>query len=363
MRVGIDISQIVYRTGVSDYTINLVSELLKLDQSDQFVLFGSSLRKKSLITSQFPQAKTFSLPPTALHYLWNKFHICNIENFTGPIDFFHSSDWAEPPASCPKVTTIHDLSPLLFPSEMASGGMTNLTSVHRARLHWVAAESAKVICVSQSTAKDTQKLFHIPQEKIVVIPEALPARFDHDPDQNIHQLLTAKYQLQDYIIAVGTQQPRKNLLKLISAYRHFKKQYRLPGKLVVVGGSGWGSLMTENYSDVVFTGYLPDMELIALLAGAQVFVYPSLYEGFGLPILNAFRQSVPVVTSDVSSLPEVAGNAATLVDPNSEEDIAAGIAKAINSKTKLISAGHIQLRKYSWADTAQKTLSVYKSLC
>lgn len=358
MKIGIDISQVVYQTGVSDYTVNLVSQLLRTASQEQFVLFGSSLRKQNMIKQIFPQAKTFPIPPTALHILWNKFHALNIENFTGPLDVFHSSDWTEPPASCPKVTSIHDLSPLLFPQEMSA-----VAGVHQAKLHWSVKECHKIICVSQSTAADAQKLLQLPSQKIVVIPEALPERFNQDPSPQMLSALKSKYSLSDYVIAIGTRQPRKNLPRLISAFQHYKGKCRLPEKLVIVGGSGWGNLMPENTPDVCFTGFLPDAELLALLSGAKAFVYPSLYEGFGLPVLLAFRQSIPVVASNISSLPEVAGDAAILVNPQSEEEIAVGMATAIKSSRRLVAAGKIQLRQFSWEKAAQQTLAVYKSIC
>jgi glycosyltransferase involved in cell wall biosynthesis len=354
MKIGIDISQVIYQTGVSDYTIELVKNVQKHNSQDQFVLFGSSLRRSADLKKIFPKSVTFPLPPTILDSLWNRLHVLKIESFIGPVDVFHSSDWTQPPSTCPKVTTVHDLSPFLFPDEMSSGGMGDITSVHAARMHWVVRECNKIICVSQSTAADMQRLFPSTSGKIVVIPEAMPTRFAISP-------MASPYS--DYIVTIGTPQPRKNISRLVSAYLKYKSEYHLPGKLVVVGGRGWGSLDIPRSDSVIFTGYVSDQQLVDILAGASVFALPSLYEGFGLPVLVSFYHHIPVVTSNISSLPEVAGNAAVLVDPYNEEDIARGISLAIKNKVSLVAKGQQQLQKFNWETTATETLKVYRSLC
>lgn len=363
MKIGIDISPAVYGTGVSDYTINLVQSLMQTDPDNSYVLFGSSLRRVGDLAAIFPQAKLFRLPPMGLHFLWNVLHTGNIENFIGSVDVFHSSDWVQPPSRCPAVTTVHDLSPFLYPSEMKSGFIRNINSVHSARMRWVVKECKKIICVSKSTAGELQKLFPVPDSNIEIIPEALPTRFDIDPDLALASSMVTKYGLSDFLMTIGTNQPRKNIPRLVKAFLAFKKQYRLPEKLVIVGGQGWGTTDIPDSPDIVFTGYLSDAELVALLSRASAFVYPSLHEGFGLPVLVAFRQKVPVITSAVSSLPEVAGDAAVLVDPKDEESIAMGISLGIKDKNKLIPKGTEQLARFSWQETARRTLMVYSSVC
>jgi len=219
--------------------------------------------------------------------------------------------------------------------------------VHTRKMKWAVAECRKFICVSQSTANDLQRVFSVSADKIVVIPEALPQRFILRPQ-------LTKYT--NYLLAIGARQPRKNINILISAY--LKHKQSLSPKLIIAGE------VAEKVSDpsIIYTGYIPDQYLVDLLAGAQAFVYPSLYEGFGLPILGAFYLQVPVACSNASSLPEVAGEAAIYFDPLDEEDIVNGIKSALDHKSELVKKGTAQLQNFSWAKAAQETVKVYESI-
>lgn len=349
MKVGIDVSSVVYGTGVSDYTLELVRHL----PPEVVVPVGFSLRRQGDLKRLVPNCTTYPIPPTALHYLWNKFHVLNFENFApGRIDVYHSSDWAQGPDSHPKVTTVHDLAPLLYPEETTQGIIRNIVSAHTARLHWVTAECDRIICVSRSTEADLLRLFPKTKGRTLVIPEALPSRFLLKPQAAKHR---------DYLLAIGARQPRKNIPKLISAYTRFGSKYHLPEKLVIVGEKSDSVSQTPN--SVLFTCYISDQEMVNYLAGASAFVFPSLHEGFGLPILGAFHHHVPVACSDIPVFRETAGSAAQFFDPQDEESIALGIAAAIKNRTKLTKAGTAQLAKFSWAKAASETLKIYQSLC
>lgn len=334
MKIGFDVSQSIYGTGVSDYTIELARHLPVLQ-------FGYSLRRQSELKQLFPNARISPFPPTAMHYLWNKLHILSVENLTGPIDIYHSSDWAQAPSKSKKVTTIHDLAPFLYPSETSA----QIVAVHTARMRWVAKECDKIICVSQNTANDMINLFPQTQSRLVVIPEALPSRFLLNPEP---------LNLGSYILAIGARQPRKNIPRLISAFI----KYRPSQKLIIVGEHN--SISSDP--SVIFTGYISDQKLVNYLANAKCFVHPSLYEGFGLPILGAFHHNVPVACSNTSSLPEVAGDAAAFFDPLDEESIANSVANAIKNRKKLVDLGSQQLKKFSWPKAAEETMKVYNSL-
>jgi len=342
MKIGIDVSQAIYGTGVSDYVVELVNAL----PAENLTLFGSSLRRQSDLKKLFPSSHAFPFPPAALNILWNKFHKINIENFLGPLDVFHSSDWTQPPSICKKITTIHDLTPFIYPQELNP----EIVSVHTARMRWVVKECQAVICVSQSCAADFKRLFPQYAGQVHTIYEALPNRFLLSP-----QPVAEK----DYLVAIGVRQPRKNISRLISAYHQFKSKYNLPEKLVIIGEN----TNQNNYSDVIFTGYISNQKLTDYVANAVAFIYPSLYEGFGLPILVAFYLKTPVATSNISSMPEIAGSAAALFDPIDEESMAIGISTAIKNKSQLVTAGTKQLSKFSWDKAAKQTLEVYKSLC
>ncbi|MDO8487920.1 MAG: glycosyltransferase family 1 protein [bacterium] len=341
MKVGIDVSQAIYGTGVSDYVVNIVKHLPTQD----LVLWGGSLRRGSDIKALFPQALVSPLPPTAAHWLWNNLHLFDVQHLTGPVDVWHSSDWAQPPTRAKKVTTVHDLSPFLYPAELDP----QIVAVQTARMKWVQKECDQIICVSKNTADDLKRLFKVTDDRIKIIYEALPDRFLMKPQ-------TTKQT--NYIMTIGARQPRKNMQRLISAFQTYKDKLALPPKLIIVGESA----VTVSDPSIQVTGYVSDQQLVDLLAGASVFVYPSLYEGFGLPVLGAFHFLVPVACADTSSLPEVAGDAAEYFDPLNEEQIAKAIAEAVANKSKLVAAGKLQLGKFSWDKAAAETYAVYKQL-
>lgn len=326
MKIGFDVSPIIYGTGVSNYIHDLVNHL----PEQNLVLFGSSFRRQSDIQNIFPRCKTFPFPPTFLDLLWNRLHVLPVESLIGQIDIFHSSDWVQPPSKAKKVTTVHDLSPFLYPQELDP----KIVAVHARRMYWVVKECDAIICVSQNTAQDMRRLFPETSSRLVIIPEALPS----------HLLLKSeKLNLGKYVVTIGARQPRKNIARL-------KEACKLLGQKLIIIGEG-GDL-----------GHVSDQELVNYLSNASVFVYPSIYEGFGLPILEAFHFKVPVACSNTSSLPEVAGEAAAYFDPLSEKSIAEGIVQASQDRAKLIVAGTRQLSKFSWEKTVQKTMEVYKSL-
>lgn len=346
MNIGIDISQVVYGSGVSDYTESLVRELLTLPGDNKFCLFAGSLRRRHDIHTRFPQAKVFPVGPSLLDLLWNRLHLLPVEAFLGHLDIWHSSDWTQGPSRAPAVTTIHDLSPFIYPQELDP----RIVSVHNAKMRWVIKECRRIICVSEHTASDLMQLFSISPDRIAVIPEALPLRFQSPTP--------APSRYSDYLVTIGSAQPRKNIARLISAYLKYKHQLRLPSKLVIIGQSQQSS---PNPS-IIFTGYISDTQLINTVAGAEALVYPSLYEGFGLPPLIAFHCGVPVACTNSSSLPEVVGPAGILFDPLDEKAIARAVVVAIRSRTALVRLGKTQLSKFSWQRAAAATLQVYTSL-
>jgi len=357
MKIGIDISQIVYGTGVSTYTRNLVTALLKLDQENSYTLFFSSLRRKldysfiNELTSWRVEIKKIKIPPTALELLWNRLHILPIESFVGQVDIFHASDWTQPPAKQAKlVTTIHDLSFLRWPKSVHP----KILAVQKRRLEWVKKEADAIIAVSKATKREIVELLGIPEKKITVIYEALPS------DVADFGLTAPSAAKKPYIFAYGSQSPRKNIKKIIAAFKEAKKKFDC--QLVICGEY---KPEVKLPKDIILAGFLPRQRMLSWLAGATVFAYPSLYEGFGLPILEAFALGVPVVTSNISSMAEVAGQAAILVDPRSTESIAKGIKTGLSSelvRKKLIKEGKERVKKFTWEKAAKETLRVYKRI-
>lgn len=344
MRIGIDISQIVYQTGVSRYTVELVENLLKIDQENQYVLWAGSLRQRSLIkafAAKLPRKVKLVLTPLSpklADWAFNRLDLpLGLEN----IDVFHASNWTIPRMNCPVVTTIHDLTFLKFPDEH----LPYYVAAHKSHLERAKAKAAAVIAVSQATKRDLIDQGFL-TDKVQVIYEAASAMFK-----------PIKTKRQPFILSVGTQEPRKNIQRLIEAWRPLKRRY----ELVITGKFGWGE-RTKPIKGVRLLGFVSDEELVKLYCQTQVFVYPSLYEGFGLPVLEAMACGCPVVTSGVSSLPEIGGEAAVYVEPTSVTSITQGIKIALEQSAKLRRLGLEQAKQFSWEKTARETLKIYRQV-
>lgn len=348
MKIGIDISQIVYGTGVSVYTKNLVNSLLKIDKENEYVLFGASLRRRKEILEAFPQAKVVPIPPTAADIIWNKFHTFPIEKLIGQVDVFHTSDWTEPPANAFKVTTVHDLYPLKFPKLVHP----KILDVHRGKLYWVKKESRRIIVPSQSTKSDLVGL-GFDENIIRVIPEAPTLR--KASDERISEA-KKKYQIRgDYLMSIGVT-TLKNTKKIIKAFHLATAGKEV--KLVIAGRPSGINIEPER--NVRMLGHIPQEDLEALLSGSRGLIFASLYEGYGIPILDAFACGVPVVTSTVGSMPEVAGDSAILVDPADVNSIAEGITKVVRGAKAQVQKGEKWVQNFSWEKTAEMTLNVYR---
>ncbi|MCR4324902.1 MAG: glycosyltransferase family 4 protein [Candidatus Curtissbacteria bacterium] len=371
MKIGIDVSQIVYGTGVSNYTKSLVENLLKIDNKNEYVLFGSSLRSKkklkefkdSLKDYQNVEFKIASIPPTLLEFVWNRLRVLPIEKFIGEVDIFHSSDWTQPKIKSPKtkrVTTIHDMVTYIFPASLHP----KIIAAQKRRLKHVKSEVDVIIADSETTKDDVTKFLHIPQDKIKVVYLAASGDFQPQDDEKINQALE-KYKIRKpYILSVATQEPRKNIQKLLDVFETILKD-NPQFHLVLTGKYGWGSGF-HSPENVIWTNYVSQEDLVSLYAGCRVFVYPSLYEGFGLPILEAMACGAPVVTSNNSSMAEIAKDAAILVDPRSEGQLTRAIQMVINlnmdNYQKMVRASLGRARRYSWTKTAKETLAIYEEL-
>ncbi len=368
MTIAIDISQIVYGTGVSVYTKNLVENLLEIDQKNQYLLFGGSLRRKKELHSYADKlldrynnvsAKILPIPPTLLSFIWNRLHILPIENFIGDVDVFLSSDWAQPPAKHAKlITIVHDLVSWRYPETQPKA----ITSTHYNRMKWIKKEVDAIIADSQSTKKDLVGIIKINPDKIHVIYPGLDRNhFKIQPSREISRV-KRKYGLSRYILTVGTREPRKNFSRIVKAFK--KLNLGNDFQLAIVGKYGWGGQTPSTKhqtSNVKLLGYVPDDDLAPLYSGAECFVYPSLYEGFGLPVLEAMACGCPVITSDVSSLPEVAGKGALFVNPRNVDEIACALDKIITDKkltNEIVEEGRKQAKKFSWQKTAEGVLKI-----
>lgn len=359
MRIGIDISQIVYGTGVSVYTKKLVENLLLQGDQDPLLLFAGILRQRAELekivgTFSGSNYKKVFVPitPTLSDLLWNRIHILPIETLVGKVDVFHSSDWTEPPARASKVTTVHDLWPILYPKLTDK----RIRVVHERKLNWSLKECKRIIVPSLSTKADLVN-FGYPEKFVRVIPEA-PVVTPQTVSPFDFQKLAIKHKISGkYILTIGANK-RKNIDNILKAFSLAtgKADY----KLVVVGRPG--DAIQAEQRGVRWLGHVTDAELGALYKNAEMLLYPSLYEGFGIPILEAFSFGCPVVTSSVSSMPEVGGKAAIYVDPNEPDSIFDGITQASKRRKVLVELGRTELAKYSWKKVAEETMGVYKEL-
>ena len=372
MNVGIDITATIYGRGVSRYTSNLVRALLKSGKV-RLTLYGSSLRQRSELvtiaenlkkeTNSKAETVIQSYPPSLYNFLWNKVGYPKIKSLLPSINLFHSWDWIQPPdKDIPLVSTIHDVALLKFPET----AHPKIKAMHEQSWKILKNAEAHIIAVSRATKKDVVEMLGIPERLVHVVHEALPIEVEQvaeSLDEDQEAILKAHLKLEKpYILFVGTREPRKNLKRLIEAWLPLEEEV----ELVIAGEEGWDETDKQfaNVKNLRFLGRVTDQELSVLYSNAKLFAFPSLYEGFGLPILEAFYHGTPVVTSNTSSMPEIAGNAAELVDPQSVESIRKGLQTILSEsdqeqKTR-IQRMIIRQHMFSWQKVAQETLAVYQ---
>jgi glycosyltransferase involved in cell wall biosynthesis len=368
MRIGLDFTPALYGRGVSRYTINLARALQENSQAELF-LYGSSLRRRKELVNQarslgLPTEKTafLKLPPTLLAKLW-RLGFKPISKQLPGLDVLHSWDWLQPPdKNLPLVSTIHDLSQLKYPET----AHPSILKAHQRSWAVLKERQAEIIAVSQETKKDIINLLGIPDFKVHVVPEALPREIqlvNEAQTEEQSEQIKARLQLtRPYLLFVGTREPRKNLLRLIEAWEPLADQI----DLLIAGARGWDETEDNRYQklpNLRFLGQVSDQELNVLYAEAEALVFPSLDEGFGLPILEAFYHGTPVITANAPALMEVAGNAAELVDPLSVEDIRRGIELVLQedetAQRQRLQRMIIRSHMFSWHQTAVQTLEVY----
>ena len=265
----------------------------------------------------------------------------------------------------PSVVTIHDMGYRYYPTAHTLRQRLYLDWSTR----WSATAATQLIAISQATANDLEHFYATPQEKVHVVYEATEKIKTVTPSELA--LLRSRYHLKrPYALYVGTIQPRKNLQRLIQAYLQLFRHEAPSWDLVLAGKAGWlsQSLYEEaqnaGFADRIhFPGYVPEADLPALLSGARFFCFPSLFEGFGLPILESQSYGVPVMTASNSSLPEIAGDAAILVDPTDVDEIAQAMLQLSQDedlRARLIAAGRENVKRFSWEKAAKETLAVLK---
>ncbi len=276
---------------------------------------------------------------------WSKLGRPGIERFLGPVDVLHFSDWMYPPQSGGvRATTIHDLVPIRFP-EWVQGRTRRM---HTAKYRNAARTCDVLFANSAFTARETVELLGVPEERVRVALPGVDGVFSTDGD--------AADLGAPYVLTVATLEPRKNLATLVDAFGQLGRDDL---RLAVVGAEGWGEQPALHRPGIVRLGYVDDDELARLYRGAAVFVYPSRFEGFGLPVIEAMACGAPVVCSSHESMDEAGGDAALRADPDSPEAITAAIEQALGRRDELRASGLAHAAMFSWLKTGRAFLDGY----
>ena len=371
MIVGYDATPITTgRTGVGAYCYNLLSRLLAIGTPTDFRLFTSGRGQLDLGPYELPgRHRHVPLPTRVVYGVWDMFGIPKMEGLLGPHDVYHATNYYLAPTRAGKrVLSIHDLTFIVRP-EWCSDVIVRLFAKHTPRF---AAEADAIITGSEASKKDIVERLGIAANKITVTPYAAdPA---HRPVARERALEDVRRELAldvPYLLFVGTLERRKNVANIVRAFGRIAAE--VPHSLVLAGGAGWGypeideAILAGAFSDrVVRPGYVRAGLLPSLYSGADGFVFPSRYEGFGLPVLDAMACGCPVITSTSSSLPEVAGDAALMVGPEDVDALAEGIRRMATDaqlRDTLRAKGRARAAEFSWDRCALQTLDVYRSLC
>ena len=375
MLIGIDASRaaVQERTGTENYSLNLIRHLLALESGHRYRLYFNRLPAIELCGATvplFPMTADLELRVMPFPRLWTHLRL-SWEMVRQPPDVLfvpaHVLPLVHPRSS---VVTVHDLGYLYYPRAHRPLDRLYLDLSTR----YNARAASRIIAVSQATKDDLVQHCGIEPDKITVVYSGCSETMQPVEDEATVERVKARYGIQgDYVLYVGTLQPRKNLGRLLEAYAMVRRRAERDETpcLVIAGRKGW--LYDQIFQqveklgleiEVIFPGYVPQDDLPALLSGARLFVFPSLYEGFGLPVLEAMACGTPVLCSNVSSLPEVAGNAALLVDPLDVESMAEAMNRLLQDeglRARLVERGLQQARQFSWDRCARETLAVLEA--
>ena len=286
-----------------------------------------------------------------MYETWLRLQWPKVEWATGRIDIAHATTLIPCPTDAPLVVTLHDLAFVHTPRFFTKHGVR----VFRRSVRQIVERADLVLCCSQATVDDCRRE-GIDEERLRLVP--LGVETDRAEPSSVAAVRDVYDLPEEYLLFVGTVEPRKNLKGLIAALAHLTDA----PLLVVAGAAGWGDAGGDPHPGVKFLGFVPGEHLAPLYAGASVFCYPSTQEGYGLPVLEAMAQGTPVVTSRGSSTEEVAGDAAVLVDPLDPTDIARGIEEADRRRDDLRVRGLQRAKRRSWSTTAELTVAAYREL-
>ncbi|HET9920078.1 MAG TPA: glycosyltransferase family 1 protein [Ktedonobacteraceae bacterium] len=375
MRIAIDYTAAIRQgAGIGQYVRNLVDALLAEDHSNQYTLLSSGrpTKERPFPTAPNVRGRSIFIPDRYLNVLWYRWRLpLYATYFSGQTDIYHGPDFALPPLGkkLRKVVTVHDLAFLEYPEYAVPELVSYLKKIVPE-----AVEAADVVtAVSEATRQGLIKYFKTPQEKITVVPIGVASHFRRITDPILLGATQHKYGLKHpLVLGVGTLEPRKNHLNLIKAFAKATRKKNGPAMLAIAGGKGWLYEETQQLVEklklenkVRFLGRVSDFDLVTLYSMADVFAFPSFFEGFGIPPLEAMACGAPIITSNTSSLPEVVGDAAILVSPQDVDALSQAITRLIESETlreELRQKGFQRVQQFSWPQTARKMLAIYNRL-
>ena len=368
MRIAIDAHSVgTQLAGNETYAVNLIEALAEVDQSNQYTLYVTRQSAIDRFANRWPN---FNVKRTVPHTPLVRIPVTlSAELRRNPVDVLHVQYTAPPLAPCPVVATIHDLSFEHLPETFNRRSRAQL----RLTVRRTARKAAQILTLSEFSRRDIVNTYSIALDRVSVTPAAAPSHFKPIADETELRKIREIYGIErDYILSVSSIQPRKNLIRLIEAYsclRGLRPEGKLP-QLVLVGKRGW--LDNETFrvaqqhsanNDIAFTGYVAENDLPALYSGATCFVYPSFFEGFGLPVLEAMQCGAPVIAGNRTSIPEVVGKAGLLFDPFDTNSLVQALTRVLDDseyRAALRVQGLERAREFDWKQTARMTLQAYQ---
>jgi glycosyltransferase involved in cell wall biosynthesis len=351
--------------GIGTYIRNLLRHLARLDDKTDYVVL---CREEDCAFATELGENFRAVPERSRGYSIREQIAVPLDLRRERADLFHAPHYVLPPLTpCRSVVTIHDCIHLRFPQYLPN----RLGYAYARSSLWVAAHrSARVLTVSEASKRDILRYFRIPESKIVVIYNAIDQRFSEEPPADEVMRVRERYQLNDpFVLYAGNIKPHKNLERLIEAFHMIRRGEFEHVKLLIIGDeiSKYATLRRtvhryKLHKHVRFFGFVPDATLAILYRLARVFVFPSLYEGFGLPPLEAMASGTPVITSNVSSLPEVVGDAAMLIDPYEPDAIAGAMRRVLADdrlRDDMRERGLARAREFSWDRSIRRVREIY----
>jgi glycosyltransferase involved in cell wall biosynthesis len=365
LHIGFDAHSIGTGLGGNEtYASNLIEALAEIDTQNRYTLYMTKQEAVDRYAHRWPNVSIRkTLPHTPLIRIPLTLAA---ELRRRPVDILHVQYTAPPLAPCDTVVMIHDLSFEHLPETFKRRSWMQM----RLTVRRTARAASHVVTDSEYSRQDILRMYRLPPERVTTTPLAASSRFKPINDRRVLE----KYGIEgDYILAVGSIQPRKNIARLIRAYTLMLSQHRDNApKLVIVGKRAWlseetikAAAVSSASEKIIFTGYVPESDLAALYTGALCFAYPSFFEGFGIPLLEAMRCGTPTITSDRTCFPEVVGDASLIVDPFDEQSIADGLWRMISDaalREQLRTCGFAQSSLFDWRQTARLTLDVYEQV-